>query len=609
MRQIMPLLLLGVALAACRTAPDRIDEPADAPRKPLEKVILDDIQKMIREDDVFVAYQTIDSLQRRGAQPKISEEELAALKEATVRRMAEMFQQVVEQRKYRDARRLFQSLQQAGAADRVAGWSSRRFLQELQRQYEDQGEILLAYLTAMQLIGRPGPGGGEPGEQAPSEEEYAAALRLASKMGNAATVRGIVQQMEAKGLPIPDQYRAGLPDVPPVEKILGATVTIYVDRGIRVERGIGYPDRVIGSGFFIDPRGYLLTNYHVISSEVDPKYEGYSRLYIRLSEKSTERVPARVVGYDRIFDLALVKAEVTPAFVLSAAPDVPVKPGGSIVAIGSPGGLENTVTSGIVSAVGRRFLQMGDAIQVDVPLNPGNSGGPLLNGDGQLIGIVFAGIEQFEGVNFAVPFHWVNRVLPDLYEANEARHSWLGLSVHEQNGSLRVVYVVPGEAADQAGIRQGDILEGVNGVRYTTIRDAQEALLDLDAPSLVTVTWKRGEETRQGVLALSARPFSPLELALKRDSRDNLFYPLFGLKIERAGGFLWSTNYVIKEVLQGSVADETGLSENDPLSIQGWKVDEENRFALLRLFVKRKKSGFLESAIQLAAYLESDSFL
>ena len=611
-----------LAAVSCRTAPPPADEGLAEPRKPLQEIILEDVQGMIERDEVFLAYQTIDSLQRGEEQPRIPAGELSTLKETAVRRMGQMFGQLVEQKKYRDAHRVFLSLQQVGEGsalpEAAAGWSSRRLLREMQRQYEEQGNLPLAYLAALQLIGmvetvgdsgaaEAGAGAAEP--DAPAEAEYQDALRLAGEMGNAAMQRRIAAAMQERGMALPDAWRQGLPDIPAVEQVLGATVTIWVDRGIRLERGVGFPDRVIGSGFFIDRRGYLLTNYHVIASEVDPKYEGYSRLFIRLSGSTTERIPARVVGYDRIFDLALVKVEVTPPRVLSASPDVPVKPGGPIVAIGSPGGLENTITSGIISAVGRRFLQMGDAIQVDVPLNPGNSGGPLLNADGQLIGVVFAGIEQFEGVNFAVPFHWINRVLPDLYQSREAQHSWMGLSVLEQGGGLRVTYVVPGEAAEQAGLREGDILASLNGVRHATIRGIQDVLLELDAPSLVTVAWKRGGKDMQGVLALAPRPFSPLEVALRRDARDNLFLPLFGLKIQKSGGFLWSTDYVVKEVLQGSVADETGLSENDPLSIQAWRVDDEERIAMLRLYVKRKKAGFLESAIQLAAYLESDSFL
>ena len=93
-----------------------------------------------------------------------------------------------------------------------------------------------------------------------------------------------------------------------------ATVTIWVDRGIKVQAGAGYADIIIGSGFFIDERGYIVTNHHVIESMVDPKYEGYSRLYIKLLNDSVTKIPARVVGYDPVMDLALLKVEIVPDF-------------------------------------------------------------------------------------------------------------------------------------------------------------------------------------------------------------------------------------------------------------------------------------------------------
>ena len=175
--------------------------------------------------------------------------------------------------------------------------------------------------------------------------------------------------------------------------MLKGTVSILVNKGIRIEKGVGYPDRDIGSGFFIDKRGYVLTNYHVVQSEVNPEYEGFSRLYIRLPESENERIPAQVVGWDSVLDLALLKTQVEPDYVFPILSKSYCQPGDRIFAIGSPGGLSSTVTSGIVSASGRRFLQIGSSLQVDVPINPGNSGGPLLNEDGSLIGVVFAGIE------------------------------------------------------------------------------------------------------------------------------------------------------------------------------------------------------------------------
>jgi serine protease Do len=444
---------------------------------------------------------------------------------------------------------------------------------------------------------------------ADGRELFTLLLGLAADLRNPGVFAEVRAAMQERGMDIPPELVARAPTRPQVEEMVRGTVTIWVNRGIRLEGGVGYPDRVIGSGFFVDPRGYLLTNYHVIASEVDPKYEGYSRLYVRLSDRSEEKVPAKVVGYDRIFDLALVKAELDAPFVFSAANSPELKVGNTIIAIGSPAGLENTVTSGIVSATGRRFLQMGDTVQVDVPINPGNSGGPLLDSEGRLVGVVFAGIEQFEGINFAIPYEWVLRALPRLYTPKEAGHPWLGMALRESDGGLEVVYSVPQEPAERAGILAGDRIVSLNGQSFDKISDLQAALLGLDYPTLVTLSWQRGERVITGALSTAERPFSPIEVSLERDRRENVIYPLFGMKLEQVGQTLFRSNYVVRDVLPGSIADETGLSKDDPLSLQGWKIDEENRFAVMQIYVKKKKSGFLESAVQLAAYLESENFI
>ena len=131
----------------------------------------------------------------------------------------------------------------------------------------------------------------------------------------------------------------------------------------------------------------------------------------------------------------------------------------------------------------------------------------------------------------------------------------------------------------------------------------------MDFPVLVTLRWIRDGEAMEGPVALSERPFSPIEESLKKDLRDNVLLPLFGMKVERTSRSLWRATYSVRRVLPGSIADETGLSKDDPLSIQGWQLDMENRFALIRIYVKKRKAGFLESIMQLAAYLETDNFI
>jgi len=252
---------------------------------------------------------------------------------------------------------------------------------------------------------------------------------------------------------------------------------------------------------------------------------------------------------------------------------------------------------------------MGDVIQIDAPVNPGNSGGPLLDDNDNLLGVVFAGLEMFEGLNFAIPYNWVNKVLPDLYKGGEVIHPWLGLALDENDKDLEVIYSLPGSPAWRAGIKAGDIIHEMNGKAFDFIRDIQEEILKYSDKSLINLSWSRKNKQISGVICLEQRPFSPIETALKKDSRKNLILPIFGMEIEAVKNFLWETEYVVNRVIQGSVADNVNISEGDPLSIQKWVIDMKNRVAILQVFVKKRKAGYFESIVQLAAYLETDNFI
>ena len=595
MNRFFLLLFVPIVLLACTTLGSGID-PQEIEELP--SVRLDSIRSKIDENQLTEAFQDISFL-KRNPEEGIPAAELEDLSGVVLDRLVAAFEEQVDNQEYSEAFRYYLSLVGIGKEDQVPEWSVPLLLYRMAESSHDAGNKPLAFYYAQRALA----------SGSTTEALLNLLLKLAGELQNAKVYQIALEQLEQQGIEPPEHAAAAAIGNPPVEKMVQGTVTIWVNRGIKLEKGMGFPDRVIGSGFFIDSRGYLLTNYHVVASEVDPEYEGYSRLYIRLSDKVEEKIPARVVGYDRIFDLALIKAEVKPQFTFSYGGSSDLKVGGRIIAIGSPAGLENTVTSGIVSATGRRFLQMGDAIQVDVPINYGNSGGPLLDDGGKLVGIVFAGIEQFEGVNFAIPFDWVEKALPRLYRGDEAGHPWLGIAMQEGDKGLEVIYTVPGSPADRAGLKEGDILVSLNGTSYTAIGDIQSALLDLDYPVLVTLEWRRGGQSFSGALSLAERPYSPIEESLAKDLRENVLLPLFGMKIEKTGQFLWRTDYAVRRVLPGSIADETGLSKDDPLSIQGWELDQENRFAVLRIYVKKRKSGFLESAVQLAAYLETDIFI
>ena len=190
-----------------------------------------------------------------------------------------------------------------------------------------------------------------------------------------------------------------------------AAVTIWVDRGVTVKNGAGYADIIIGSGFFIDERGYIVTNHHVIDSMVNPKYEGYVRLYIKLLDDNLTKIPAKVVGYDSLLDLALLKVEITPEYVLDLGSSDDLEIGDKISAIGTPVGLEGTLTSGIISSFDRKLLSLGNVFQIDAAVNSGNSGGPLIDKNLKVQAIVFAGMLQLQGLNFAIPVEYLKQEL------------------------------------------------------------------------------------------------------------------------------------------------------------------------------------------------------
>ncbi len=390
---------------------------------------------------------------------------------------------------------------------------------------------------------------------------------------------------------------------------LQAVATVWVNRGMTIRSGVGMPDRVIGSGFFIDKRGYLLTNYHVIASEVDPEYEGYSRLYVKFSDDQDTRIPAKVVGYSETFDIALLKTEREPDALLSFSLDETLNVGERIFAIGSPGGLENTLTAGIVSSTGRKFLQMGDVVQVDVPINQGNSGGPLLNESGDLIGVVFAGIEQFEGINFAIPAKWVLLLLDNLYQGGSYPMPFIGFSARETKKGLEIIYIAPGSPAERVGLRTGDFLLSIDGKAVDTLTDAHTRLLQRLPGELMATRWKRGEEERSLLIRAGERETVPFRRFAEIDRPEKLFPALFGMSVELIGEGIFSDRYQVKEVFPGSIADETGFSPLDPFTLQKWQLLDEPEAVVAQLRVKKRKAGFLESGVQLAAYLETTNFL
>lgn len=468
----------------------------------------------------------------------------------------------------------------------------------------------------------------------------------------------------------------GMNDAPSLEtvrRMMQGVVTVWVDRGMTIEKGLGRADRMIGSGFFIDANGYLITNHHVIQSEVDPEYEGYSRVYIKLPENPTVRIPAKVVGWDTIFDLALLKTEINPEVYFQLGSSEDLNTGSRIYAIGSPAGLEQTLTSGIVSAQNRRLLSLGSVLQIDAPVNHGSSGGPIIDEAGRVQAIVFAGLERNEGLNFAIPVELLRLILPQLYAGGETVHAWMscyGISVKEspqQEAGTELVYAVPGSSA--SAVPTGALITHLNGRAVPNLEALQSELMRLSAGTIVKlsgyepakgkvfssgsgtdaigssggvvgnvgtavnrtgdtagstgntigssgttgdVTGGAGQEdhswgkTRQDwYVQLEARPQQPAELVYRKDSRARAMLPLYGIYLESAGG---KKAFRITDVIPGSYADETGFSAGDYLEIRTMEVQKAQEAVYTQIYTKRRKSAYLDTFIDIWAYLDNPSY-
>ena len=395
-----------------------------------------------------------------------------------------------------------------------------------------------------------------------------------------------------------------------ISECMKAAVTIWVDRGVTVKNGAGFADIIIGSGFFIDERGYIITNHHVIDSLVNPKYEGYARLYIKLPEDNITKIPAKVVGFDSLLDLALLKVEIEPEFVLNLGSSSDLEIGDKISAIGTPVGLEGTLTSGIVSSFDRKLLSIGNVFQIDAAVNSGNSGGPLIDSNLKVQAIVFAGMLQLQGLNFAIPVEYLKQELPVLYKRDEVIHPWIGCfgNTFREGGKksgLEVQYVLPGGSAFMAGLKEGDIIHSLDGKAVSSLDDFNFMMMGYEEGTILecNAVSKNGEEKRC-IIYLEKRPEYPSVTVFDSDLITSSFVPLFGMKLVSSS----TTNknsYTIEKIIPGSAADEMSFSDNDTVTVNGISVDQRNEIIITSLSTKRKKKAFLDVVINLSTSFDS----
>jgi putative serine protease PepD len=261
-----------------------------------------------------------------------------------------------------------------------------------------------------------------------------------------------------------------------------------------------------GSGFVYDSNGRIITNQHVV--------DGATSISVRFWNGKTYK--AEVVGSDPSTDLAVIKVDAPASLLtpLTLADSSTVAVGDNVVAIGSPFGLENTVTSGIVSALHRQMtspnnFSIDDSIQTDAAINHGNSGGPLLNAEGQVIG-VNAQIESDsggnDGVGFAIPSNTVKSIVSELISTGKAEHAYLGVSLETVNGSVRITEVRAGTPAADAGLQSGDRITSVDGKAISSGEGLTGAIAAKKPGDTVSVTYSRGGQSHTVKIELASRP-------------------------------------------------------------------------------------------------------
>ena len=391
--------------------------------------------------------------------------------------------------------------------------------------------------------------------------------------------------------------------------IIKSVVTVTLDKGINIKEGQGYFDKMIGTGFFIDSN-HILTNHHVIADHVDPKYEGYTAVYVTTSEDPNNDIPAEVIGYDKVFDLALLKItkNSNTKLIFGRSPEVNL--GDRIYAIGNPLGIKNTVTAGIISNKDLYLFQLGKALQIDAAVNPGNSGGPLIDENGQVIGIVFAGLPQYQGLNFAIPIQWATLTLPKLYKGGEVKRAWIGAGINEQNKKILIYYILPNGPAENAGIKEGDYLVKINDKGIKSIEEAQEILAWQRYPMLLNIDIERDGKIIKKVVRLTERPYLPLEEIVKTDTQRRIIKLIFGIELDYYGKSFFTKKFKITKVYTGMPGDkELKLGEGDPFFIYDMKYVKKEKYLYITFFIKDKNIPLIERNLSLRIYAELTNIL
>ena len=342
----------------------------------------------------------------------------------------------------------------------------------------------------------------------------------------------------------------------------------YGDRPSRPRRGLG-------SGFIINADGYVVTNNHVV--------DGATEVRVKLSDGRD--LKATVVGRDPKTDVALLKVDANHLPVIPMGDSSRLQVGEPVMAIGNPFGLEQTVTTGIVSATGRVIGEgpYDDFIQTDASINPGNSGGPLINSQGQVIGIntaIFSQNGGSVGIGFAIPANLAKSVVTQLADSGHVVRGWLGVAIQPVTPDLAKSFNLPAPSgalvssvmdnspAMAAGVKQGDIITEYDGRKVARADDLPKAVADTPVGRQVPLAIVR--DGKPMTLKVTVAQLEDHQTAMAANSSDK---SSLGVSVQsldpalaRRLGVKETRGVIISEVRDGSPADTAGLRPGDVIA-------------------------------------------
>jgi len=373
-----------------------------------------------------------------------------------------------------------------------------------------------------------------------------------------------------------------------------------------------FKQRSLGSGFIIDKEGFIVTNNHVV--------EGADQIKVRLADD--QEYDATVVGRDPKTDLALIKIEGAKDLVPLPMGDSDAQEVGTwVVAIGSPFGLEQTVTAGIVSAKGR-IIGSGpydDFVQTDASINPGNSGGPLVNMNGEVIGINTAIVASGQGIGFAIPINMAKDIIAQLKSKGEVTRGWMGVGIQDLTPELAEYYKVKGETgvlvtqifegdpADKAGIKANDIITAVNGEPVTSSRELSRRIAALGVGQKAKITIMRDGREKTVTVETAKRQEEQALASKEAESDEKLGLSLQSLEPDMAARLGYDEaekGVLVTGVESGSKADKAGVQQGDLVKeinrkpVAGMEefrkqLNQVKKGDPIMLLLKRGQSGFI----------------